>query len=116
MAIGNGESMLGHLMKDAVLGVDPSSLAHLRAGTEWIGIQVLTDPFVVYRNDKYLPVILVEELSTEHKYLLFVSATSLAESLEVLREKRGALIGLNLRIRKKTEDKFSTYEVEELVE
>jgi|GEM_PF-1616373 hypothetical protein len=116
MVIRNGESMLGHLMKDAILGVDPSSLAHLRVRTEWIGIQVLTDPFVVYRNDKYLPVILVEELNTEHKYLLFVSATSLAKNLEALRAKRGALIGLNLRIRKQAEDKFSAYEVEELVE
>jgi hypothetical protein len=116
MAMGNGESVLGHLMKDTILGVDPSSLAHLRVRTEWIAIQVLTDPFVVYRNDKYLPVILVEELSTEGKYLLFVSATSLAECIEALRAKRGALIGQNLRIRKKAEDKFSPYEVEELAE
>jgi len=108
MAIGKGESLLGHLMKDAILGVDPSSLTHLRVRTEWIGIQVLTDPFVVYRKDKYLPVILVEELSTEHKYLLFVSATPLAQCVEALRAKRGALIGLNLR--------FSPYEVEELAE
>ena len=116
MAMGSEESVLGHLMKDAILGIDPSSLAHLRVGTEWIEIQVLTDPFVVYRKDKYLPVLLVEELSAERKCLLFVTATSIAAYLEPLRAKRGALIGLNLRIRKKAEDKFSPYEVEELAE
>ena len=35
MAIGKGESLLGHLMKDAILGVDPSSLTHLRVRTEY---------------------------------------------------------------------------------
>jgi len=114
--MGNDESMLGRLMKDALSGVDPSSLPYLRVGTEWTEIQVLTDPFVIYRRDKYLPVILVEELSTEVRRLLFVAAVSLAQCLEPIRARRGALVGLNIRIRKKGEDKFSPYEVEELAE
>lgn len=114
--MGNDQSMLVRLMNEALSGVDPSSLAHLRVGTEWIEIQVLTDPFVIYRKDKYLPVVLVEELGTERKCLLFVSATSLAECLEAMRTKRGALVGLNVRVRKKGEDRFSPYEVEELAE
>lgn len=104
------------LMNESLLDIDPSSLNHLKVGTEWVGIQILTDPFVVYRNDKYLPVVLIEESSTERRCLLFVTAMSLAKYLEPLRATRGALVGINVRIRKKAEDKFSPYEIEELVE
>lgn len=49
------------LMNEAILGIDPSSLKHLKVGTEWVGIQILTDPFVIYRNDKYLAVVPAKE-------------------------------------------------------
>ncbi len=104
------------LMNESICGIDPSSLNHLKVGTEWAEIQILADPFVVYRNDKYLPVVLVEETSTERKCLLFVTAMSLAKCLEPFRAKRGALVGINVRIRKKSEDKFSPYEIEELAD
>ena len=103
-------------MKESLAGVDPSSLARLKVGTEWTEIQLLTDPFVVYRNSKYLPAVLVEEISTENKCILFVSAISLSEFLEPLRETHGALVGLNIRIRKKGEARFSTSYVENLAE
>ena len=83
---------------------------------DWNEIQILTDPFVIYRKDKYLPVILVEELGTELKRLLFTSAVSLAQCLEPIRAKRGTLIGVNIRVRKRGEERFSTYEVEELAD
>ncbi|MBA7486650.1 hypothetical protein ES707_22211 [subsurface metagenome] len=112
----NEPSIFVRLMNEALLGVDPSSLTHLRVGTDWNEFQVLTDPFVIYRKDKYLPVILVEELGTELKRLLFISAVSLAQCLEPIRVKRGTLVGVNLRVRKRGEERFSTYEVEELAD
>lgn len=116
MVMENKPSVFIRLMNETLSGVDPSSLAHLRVGTEWTEVQLLSDPFVIYRNNRYLPVILAEELGTERKRLLFVAASSLAECLEAIRMERGALVGLNVRIRKKGEDKFSPYELEELAE
>ncbi|MFH0896425.1 MAG: hypothetical protein V1850_00045 [Candidatus Bathyarchaeota archaeon] len=112
----NKPSIFVRLMNEALSGIDPYSLPHLRVGPEWTGIQVLTDPFVIYRRDRYLPVVLVEELGTELKHLHFISAVSLAKCLEPIRAKRGTLVGVNIRMRKKGEERFSTYEVEELVD
>ena len=116
----NKPSIFVRLMNEALSGVDPDSLPYLRVGPEWAEIQVLTDPFVIYRKTfgkgRYLPVVLVEDLRAESKHLLFVSAVSLAQCLEPLRAERGTLVGLNIRVRKKGEDRFSEYEVEELAD
>ena len=109
-------SVFVRLMNEALLGVDPDSLPYLRVGPEWAEIQILTDPFVIYRRDRYLPVVLIEELRTELKRLLFISALSLGQSLEPIRVKRGTLIGVNIRLRKKGEERFSGYEIEELAD
>ena len=109
-------SMLSSVMSDVLAGVDPYSLPYLRVGTDWTYIEVLSDPFVIYKRLGYAPVIVVEELESELKYILFVSAVSLARCLEPIRERRGTLVGLNIRVRKKGEDRFSPYEVEELAD
>ena len=110
------ESVFIRLMRDAILGVDLVELQHVRVGLNWVDIQVLTDPFVVFRRDRYLPVVLVEELGTEAKYLLFVSAVSLSQCIESIRMRNGTLVGVNLRLRKKGEDRFAAYDVEELTQ
>jgi hypothetical protein len=106
-------------MKEALLDIDLHSLPRLQCKTEWTEIQILTDPFVVFRGNKrsrYLPVVLVEESRTELKRLLYISAMSLSQCLEPIRAKRGTLLGVNVRLRKTGEDKFSPYEVEELAD
>ncbi len=103
-------------MKDTINGVDPYSLPQLRISTNWSEIQILTDPFVIKSALGYGPVILVEELSTERKYIMYVSAKSLSNCLEPLRERRGALVGLNIRVRKTGDERISPYEAEELAE
>ena len=116
----NGPSVFVRLMNEALSGIDPHSLPHLRVGPEWAELQVLSDPFVIYRKSfgqyRYTPVVLVEELRTELKRLLFISAVSLAQCLESIRAKRGNLVGVNIRVRKRGEERFSTYEVEELAD
>ena len=109
-------SILTSVMSNVLAGVDPSSLPYLRVGTEWTYIEVLSEPFVIYKRDRYTPVIVVEELESERKSLLFVAAVSLARCLEPIREKRGTLVGLNIRVRKKGEDRFSEYDIEELAD
>lgn len=112
----SGSSVFLRVMKEALEGVDPNSLQHLKIGTGWAEVQVLSDPFVVYRNNKYLPAILVEVMTTGMKSILFVAAQSLAESMEPMRQQRGSLVGLNIRLRKTGSEQFSPYEVEELAE
>ena len=112
----NKPSVFVRLMNEALAGIDPDSLPHLRVGAEWAEIQVLTDPFVIYRRDRYLSVVLVEELRTETRYLLYISAVSLGQCLESIRAKRDTLVSVNVRMRKKGEERFTSYEVEELAD
>lgn len=103
-------------MTEALEGLEPDTIPSIRIGTEWTYLQILTDPIVVYRNKRYLPAVLVEETNTENRGILFITAMSIAEIFEPIRETRGALVGVNLRIHRKGEDKFSTYEIEELTD
>ena len=112
----NKPSVFVRLMNEAILGVDPNNLPHIRVGAEWAEVQILTDPFVIYKRERYLPVVLVEELRTEIRYLLYISAVSLGQFLETIRAKRGTLVGMNIRLRKEGEERFSAYEVEELAD
>lgn len=112
----NKPSVFVRLMNEALLGIDPNNLPHMRVGVEWAEIQILTDPFVIYKRYRYLPVVLVEELRTEVKRLLYISAVSLGQCLEPIRAKRGTLVGVNVRLRKTGEEQFSSYEVEELAD
>jgi hypothetical protein len=112
----NKPSVFAHLMNEALLGIDPNNLPHIRVGAEWAEVQILTDPFVIYKRERYLPVVLVEELRTEIRYLLYISAVSLGQFLETIRAKRGTLVGMNIRLRKEGEEQFSAYEVEELAD
>ena len=114
--MGNNKSMLWSAMSDALAGVDPSTLPQLRVSSQWICIQVLSDPFVVCKSRGYAPVILVEDLESERQCILFVAAKSLSERLEPIRKTRGNLVGLNIKIRKEGDERFSKYEVEELAE
>jgi len=112
----DSRSVFLRLMSEALLGIDPNNLPHIRVGAEWAEVQILTDPFVIYKRDRYLPVVLVEELRTEIRYLLYISAVSLGQCLESIRTERHTLVGVNIRMRKKGEERFSLYEVEELAD
>jgi len=103
-------------MKEAIAGVDPSDLPRVRVNTQWLEIQILTDPFVVKTTLGYSPAVLVETPSEGDKQIFYVSAKSLSNLLEPIREKRGSLVGLNIRVRKAGQESISPYEVEELAD
>ena len=89
-----------------------TELEHLRVGEGWIQIEIQSEPFVIYRNRKYNPVIHIKEVRSGLNYVLFLSAISLSEALEECRSKAGSLAGKVLSIRKGSGDRFSPYEVE----
>lgn len=45
------------------------TLTHLRVGTGWIELEVLTEPFVTFRARKYSPVIQIKVLQSGLEYL-----------------------------------------------
>tara|TARA_B100001146_G_C15755386_1_gene253526 strand:+ start:130 stop:438 length:309 start_codon:yes stop_codon:yes gene_type:complete len=91
-----------------------TDLPSMRVKEGRILIKVLSDPFVVYRARKYLPVIHVKDTEADLDYLLFVSAISLSETLEEIRAEYGTLIDKEFAIRKKDSAQTSPYEIEEL--
>ena len=90
-----------------------TELEHLRVGAGWIEIEIQSEPFVIYRNRKYNPVIHIKEVLSGLSYVLFISAASLGEALEDFRSEHGVLTGKVISIRKGSADRFAPYEIEE---
>ncbi len=98
--------------EDGSLPID-TELEHLRVGAGWIKIEIQSEPFVIYRNRKYNPVIHIKEVLSGLNYVLFISAASLSETLEDYRSEHGSLTGKVLSIKKASTDRFAPYAIEE---
>jgi hypothetical protein len=84
----------------------------LRVGTGWIDLAVIGEPNVIQTFKGYAPVLPVKVIATHLDYFLYISAKSIAEKLEPLRQANaGAFNGLRLSIRKTSDDQFAPYEV-----
>lgn len=84
---------------------------HLRVGSEWVALELLTDPFVRFANRRFLPAVEVEVLETGEQLLWYVAASSLAVPLEDVRLSRGTLKGTRIKVRKTGSDRLAPYEV-----
>tara|TARA_Y100000817_G_scaffold293655_1_gene266820 strand:+ start:594 stop:935 length:342 start_codon:yes stop_codon:yes gene_type:complete len=93
-------------------GDDPN-LTHLRVGTEPQILEILTDPYVIYRSNRYAPVVKVKEVSSDKEYILYISSTSLAQELEDIRtlDGDGSMVGIKIAVNKDSDDRFAKYEV-----
>ena len=85
---------------------------HLRVGTGWIGVTV-TGPVDVIRTFRgYSPVLPVRVGKTGLEYILYISAVSIANPLEELRQQNGGRFeGLKFEIRKQRLDTTAPYEL-----
>lgn len=92
---------------------DYPNLTHLRVGTEPQIIEILTDPYVIYRSNRYAPVVKVKDVSSDKEYILYISSTSLAQELEDIRtlDGDGSLVGITIAVNKDSDDRFAKYEV-----
>jgi len=86
----------------------------LRVGIGWIELEILAEPYVVLTFNGYAPALKVKDLRNGLDYEMFISAKSLAQALEPLRLARGAFTGIRIKLRKESEDRFSSYIVENL--
>ena len=87
----------------------------LKVGTDWIGIEVVSEPTVLLTFRGYAPVLLVKVLKSGLKKHLYISAKSMAGPLEELRGRHGGnFTGLRLRLRKENDERMSKYIIEEM--
>jgi|TARA_B100002003_G_C14142061_1_gene549097 hypothetical protein len=89
-----------------------SQLPRVKVSTGWINLTVIGEPTVNRTFRGYAPVLPVRINSTGLDYILYISASSIAEGLEPLREANNGLFsGLQFSIRKTGEEKFASYEI-----
>jgi hypothetical protein len=93
---------------------DTGVLPSLHVGTAWTEVELISDVTVRLTFQGYAPVVAVRVTATGLAYWLFISAKSLAESIEPLRQTNGGFCGLRLRLRKESTEKYARYEVESL--
>jgi hypothetical protein len=84
----------------------------LKISTDWIQLIVIGEPDVMITFKGYAPVLPVKLIKNGLDYYMYISAKSLSEKLEPLRQNNNGLFNnLKLSIRKTSEDKFSTYDL-----
>jgi hypothetical protein len=86
----------------------------LKVSTGWIDIIITGEPSVILSFKGYIPSLPVRVKKTGLDYFLYIAAKSIADGLEPLRHaNRGLFTGLEISIRKSSNDKFSPYELRE---
>lgn len=84
---------------------------NLKVGTEWVEVEVTSEPYVVMTMRGYAPV--VDVVTGGVKKRLFIAAKSLGGALEPeVKKREGKFAGLKLRLKKETGDQMAPYVVE----
>jgi hypothetical protein len=91
--------------------VEAGTLEQLKVGVSPRLVIVQSDPQLLWTRRGYAPVLEVEDVHKGGRYLLYISAFSLAEPLEARRGQRGSLVGSALSLKKQSADPMSKYEV-----
>ena len=87
----------------------------LKVSTGWIELEIISEPDVNLTYKGYAPILRVRKLRTNVEFILYISAKSLAEPLEKLREGNDYLFnGIKFKVRKESNAPMAKYEVEEL--
>lgn len=83
----------------------------LKVGTDFVPVEVTSEPYVVMTMRGYAAVIDVKAPAGEHA--LFIGSKSISEGIEPLREANGGkFAGLRLRLKKAGDDKMAPWVVE----
>ncbi|MFH1282922.1 MAG: hypothetical protein ABII27_04590 [bacterium] len=87
----------------------------VKMNTEWTIIEVIGGPEIILTVKGYTPVLLVKVGKSDSINKLYIAPKSLAEKLEPLRKNNeDKFVGLKIRIRKESLEKFSKYELEKI--
>lgn len=89
------------------------TLLTLKVGIGWIELEIISEPDVVLTFRGYAPILRVRKISNDLEYMLYISAKSLGEPLEMLRKNNaGTFKGIQFRIRKESMDQMAKFEIE----
>ena len=76
-------------------------------------MEIISEPDVVLTFKGYTPILQVRKIKTGSEYRFYISAKSLAESLEELRRNNGGVFkGIQFCVRKESMDRMAKYEVD----
>ena len=90
---------------------DQERKPNLKVGTEWISVEVLSEPYVVMTIRGFAPVVDVKTPGGD--FIVYISSKSMSDGLVPLVEAQdGKFKGLKLRVKKESDDKMAKYVVE----
>ena len=91
--------------------LDITEYSPLRVTTQWLAIEIMSEPRVLLSYRGYNPLLIVKVDEKRLIRSLFISAKSIAEPLEEMRLDNGGLFtGLRFNIRKTGPEKTALYE------
>lgn len=108
--VGDERSVIGPHRSEVKIG---TSTERLKIDTRWSQGTVRGEPFVMPTIRGYVASLLVENATGNLEHLI-ISPKSLTVFFEGIRNQRGNLDGLKIRVRKVSADRTAAYEVEEL--
>jgi hypothetical protein len=86
----------------------------LKVGTEWVQVEIVSEPHVVNTMRGFAPVVDVKTSGGE--FILYISSKSMSDGLEpLMKAADGKFTGLKIRVKKESEDKMAKYIVEKQV-
>ena len=90
---------------------DQERKPNLKVGTEFIPVEIHSEPYVVMTVRGFAPVVDVKTPGGD--FILYISSKSMSDGLVPLLEAAdGKFKGLKLRVKKESEDKMARYIVE----
>ena len=90
---------------------DQERKPNLKVGTEWISVEVQSEPYVVMTIRGFAPV--VDAKTPGGDFMIYISSKSMSDGLVPLIEAQdGKFTGIKFRVKKESEDKMARYIVE----
>lgn len=85
----------------------------LAVGSDWVTLEIRSQPFVMPTFRGYAPAILVRRRQAVHSEHLLIGASSLAKGLMDIQSRLGTLEGVRISVRKRGEERIAPYELRE---
>jgi hypothetical protein len=90
---------------------DQERKPNLKVGTEWVAVEIVSEPYVVMTIRGFAPVVDVKTPGGD--FMLYISSKSMSDGLvPMLEASSNVFKGLKFKVKKESEDKMARYIVE----
>ncbi|MEZ7893490.1 MAG: hypothetical protein QMC67_17275 [Candidatus Wallbacteria bacterium] len=90
-------------------------LQTFKCTTDFVTLKIVSEPYVVLTARGYAPVVDVENLADNVKYIFYIQALSVAKILEEFKkENEDKFTGISIKVKKESTDKFAPYIIEKI--